>query len=62
VLVEDVLTTGGAALQAAETLRAMGLNVVRVIGVIDREEGAREAFAGKSFDYVALFTKTELGI
>ncbi len=62
VLVEDVLTTGGAAIQAAEMLRDSGLNVALVIGVIDREEGAREAFAKKSFDYTALFTKTELGI
>ncbi len=62
VLVEDVLTTGGAALAAAENLRRVGMNVLGVTGVIDREEGAREAFAEKGIPFQAVFTKTSLGI
>ncbi len=62
VLVEDVLTTGGAALAAAENLRRAGMDVLGVTGVIDREEGAREAFAEKGIPFQAVFTKTSLGI
>ena len=62
VLVEDIMTTGGAALNAADVLKEAGLDVVLVIGTIDREQGAREAFAAKGLNYAALFTKTELGI
>lgn len=62
VLVEDVLTTGGAALAAAENLHRAGMNVLGVTGVIDREEGAREAFAEKGIPFQAVFTKTSLGI
>jgi len=62
VLVEDVVTTGGAALEAAENLKKMGLEVLGVIAVIDREEGGREAFAAKGMPFQSLFTKTSLGI
>jgi len=62
VLVEDVLTTGGAALAAVENLRRVGMDVLGVTGVIDREEGAREAFAEKGIPFQAVFTKTSLGI
>jgi orotate phosphoribosyltransferase len=62
VLVEDVVTTGGAALEAAENLKKMGLEVLGVIAVIDREEGGKEAFAAKGINFQSLFTKTSLGI
>jgi orotate phosphoribosyltransferase len=61
-LVEDVVTTGGAVLEAAESLKKMGLDVLGVIAVIDREEGGREAFAAKGVPFQALFTKSSLGI
>ena len=35
---EDVATTGGQAVEAVETLRELGANVLGVISVIDREE------------------------
>ncbi|NIR02505.1 MAG: orotate phosphoribosyltransferase, partial [Gemmatimonadales bacterium] len=40
VLVEDVLTTAGQAIAAAKRLAQAGLDVIRIIYVIDREEGA----------------------
>ncbi|MBX3354336.1 MAG: orotate phosphoribosyltransferase [Phycisphaeraceae bacterium] len=62
VLLEDVATTGGQALEAVEVLRGAGAIVTHVIATIDRLEGARENVerAGLTFD--ALFTVRDLGI
>src|SRR6266571_388748 len=62
VVVEDVVTTGGAALGTIETLRQAGLEVLAALGVVDREQGGAAAFAGAGVPYQALFTKTELGL
>ena len=40
VVVEDVTTTGGSALQAVEALRGAGSHVRDVVTLVDREEGA----------------------
>lgn len=62
VLVEDVVTTGGAALAAVETLRQAGAEVLQVLVVVDREQGGAAAFAAAGVPYQALFTKSELGL
>ena len=62
VLVEDVVTTGGAALNAIETLRQAGAEVLKVLVVVDREQGGAEAFAAAGVPYEALFTKSDLGL
>jgi orotate phosphoribosyltransferase len=43
VILEDVVTTGKATLQAIERARAAELNVVHVVALIDRQEGGKEA-------------------
>jgi orotate phosphoribosyltransferase len=45
VVVEDVVTSGGAALDAVRALRQMGLHCETVICVVDRGEGGAEAMA-----------------
>src|SRR5262249_58158722 len=50
VIVDDVATTGGASLQAADAVQAMGCTVARVIAVLDRLEGAAAAFAARGLD------------
>ena len=45
VVVEDVVTTGGSALRAVAAAREFGLKVVKVLILVDREEGGREAVA-----------------
>jgi orotate phosphoribosyltransferase len=62
VVVEDVVTTGGAALATIEALRGAGASVVGTIAVIDREEGGAEAFEAAGVPLQALFTKTQLGL
>jgi orotate phosphoribosyltransferase len=44
-LVEDVVTAGGAALEAVGALRDAGLQVSTVVCVVDREEGGSDALA-----------------
>ena len=61
VVVEDILTTGGAVLNACNALVSASLNVVEIIGIINREEGAFENLAAAGFPHVkALMTRTDL--
>lgn len=60
VIVEDVLTTGGAALRSADILRQAGLTVTHIVGVINREEGAFDNIQAAGIVPVALFTASEL--
>lgn len=61
-LLEDVCTTGGQILEAAKVIEEQGAKVVKIIGTIDREEGARENIEGAGYVFEALFTKTDLGV
>ncbi|MBA2125548.1 orotate phosphoribosyltransferase [Hyphomicrobium methylovorum] len=56
VVVEDVTTTGGSALKAAEALKSEGATIVRVITVVDRLDGAAETFKSAGLDFVPLLT------
>ena len=58
VIVEDVSTTGGSALQAIEAVEAIGAKVIKVISVVDREEGAATAL--KNYNFEPILTKAEL--
>jgi len=59
-LVEDVLTTGGAALAAAEKVRAAGGDVVGLVGVLDREEGAAENLARAGIPFHPLLRRADV--
>jgi orotate phosphoribosyltransferase len=60
LIVEDVVTSGGAVLDAARELQARGAVLDRVVCVIDRESGGRENLAEAGLTLDALFTMTEL--
>src|SRR4051812_15268709 len=53
-IVDDVATTGGSALQAADAVAAMGGTVACIIAVLDRIEGASEACAARGIDFRSL--------
>ena len=59
VVVEDVTTTGGSALQAVAALREEGANIVLVLTIVDRLEGAKENFAAEKLEFRALYTADE---
>jgi orotate phosphoribosyltransferase len=54
-LVEDVVTSGGAAAGAVEALRTEGLECKTAVCVVDREEGGSDALAQKEVRLVPLF-------
>lgn len=56
VVVEDVTTTGGSAIKAAQAVRAEGAEVVGVVTVIDRQEGAADAFAAAGLKLTPILT------
>lgn len=45
VIVDDAFTTGGSAIKAIEATRDSGMNVIGVLSLVDREQGARENLA-----------------
>lgn len=59
VILEDVTTTGGSAIQAVRVVREEGANVVMVLSVVDRREGAEASFAAEKVPFRALFTADE---
>jgi orotate phosphoribosyltransferase len=59
-LVEDVVTSGGAAEQAVEALRAAGLVCRTAICVVDREEGGADALARKAVRLVPIFAASDI--
>jgi orotate phosphoribosyltransferase len=56
VIVEDVITSGGSALQAVQSARDFGMHVLGVLGVIDRLEGGREAIEQAGLSLATLLT------
>jgi orotate phosphoribosyltransferase len=59
-LVEDVVTSAGAAIEAVEALREAGLDVGTAVCVVDREEGGADALARVGVRLRALFRASEL--
>jgi orotate phosphoribosyltransferase len=59
-LIEDVVTTGGAALEAVQALRDAGLQVSSAICVVDREEGGIDTFARQAVRLRPLYRSSEL--
>ncbi len=60
VIVEDVATTGGQALEAAKVIQELGGVVTHIIATIDRMEGARENIESNGIVFESLFTVREL--
>jgi orotate phosphoribosyltransferase len=61
-IVEDVLTTGGSVLEAIREVEKAGGRVARIIGIVDRLQGAREKFEAAGYRFTPIFTKTDLGL
>jgi orotate phosphoribosyltransferase len=55
-ILEDVTTTGGSAIQAVDVAREAGAEVLLVLTIVDRLEGAGESFAKANVPFSSLFT------
>ncbi len=60
VIVEDVVSSGGAILDALSKLKADGCLPTRAICVIDRQTGGKEALAAESLELLGLFTYDDI--
>jgi orotate phosphoribosyltransferase len=60
VLIEDVVTTGGALLASCRHLRVIGAQVETVVCAIDREQGGRENLAAEALQLRAALTRRDL--
>jgi orotate phosphoribosyltransferase len=61
-VIEDVLTTGGEAVRAIETVRAAGATVLGLAAVLDREEGAAAELHRLGVPFTPLFRKSDLPV
>ena len=60
IIVDDVVTTGGATVTAIERAQEAGLRILKVVPLVDRQEGGREAVEALGLEYDPVFTKEEL--
>jgi orotate phosphoribosyltransferase len=63
VMLEDVVTTGGMTLKAIEAVeRERNVDIVKVVAMVDRLQGAQAAVEAEGFSLVSLFTIEDLGV
>jgi orotate phosphoribosyltransferase len=60
MLVEDVITTGGAVAAAAQALRALGATVTTVVCAIDRSRPGQNALAAEGIEVRSVLTRQQL--
>ena len=56
VILEDTTTTGGSPLKAAAAVEAEGAIVVRIVTIVDREEGAAEIIRAAGYTYAPILS------
>jgi orotate phosphoribosyltransferase len=59
-VIDDVATTGGSTIKAIERARAEGLTVVKVVVLVDRQEGGLDNIRRQVADTSAIVTRDEL--
>lgn len=62
VVIDDVVSTGNSIVEAIERIKKQGVKVVKVISVVDRELGGREAIEKCGCEYEPLLTIEDLEI
>ncbi|MEN8145231.1 MAG: orotate phosphoribosyltransferase [Gemmatimonadota bacterium] len=60
VVIEDVITSGGSALEACAALREAGAEIMAVLAAIDRQEGGRERIEAEGLTVHSLYTIEDL--
>ena len=60
VLIDDVATTGGSNIESLKVLQEEGIQVTKIIVVVDREEGAQEKLVPFNIPFESLISASEL--
>ena len=60
-IVDDVCTSGASLFRAIEAAEAAGCSVVRVVTILDRQQGGSEELKRRGYDYVSLLEATPEG-
>ncbi len=60
VIVDDVITTGKSTIEAIDKAKEAGLDVLRVIALVDRQEGGRENIEALGHTVKAVVTREEV--
>lgn len=60
VIAEDVITTGKSTIEAITKAEEAGLVIVKVIALIDRQEGGREAIESRGYTVDSVITREEV--
>lgn len=60
IIVDDVITTGKSTIEALTRAKEAGLEIVKVIALIDRQEGGREAIEALGYKLEAVITRDEV--
>jgi orotate phosphoribosyltransferase len=60
VIVDDVITTGKSTIEAIIRAKDAGLKIEKIIALIDRQEGGREAVKEVGFDITSVVTKDNI--
>ncbi len=59
VIVDDVTTTGSSVMKAIEAVKSKGVEILRVISVVDRGEGAREKIVAENLEFSSIFGRND---
>lgn len=59
IIVEDATTTGESAFKAIQACKEAGAEVVLVISIVDRQEGAVEFFKSKGINFTSLYQASD---
>jgi orotate phosphoribosyltransferase len=59
VVVDDVTTTGQSAMKSIKVLQEAGANIVLVLSILDRQEGASELYKEAGIPFQSLFTASD---
>lgn len=60
VIVDDVITTGKSTIEAIDRAKGAGLEIVRVIALVDRQEGGKENIESQGYKVESLITREDI--
>src|SRR5688500_2247367 len=59
-IIEDVVTTGGSSIKAAEKAKEAGLDVVKTVCLVDRGEGGADAIRAAGYEFDSILSIAEV--